>query len=80
MTPFESDVLRVLKLRAGPVSWQALREQFSVSAGYLGIVLRSLKRKLLVEHDAGCYRLTSLGGAALEPRARRAAFEGRGEW
>ena len=80
MTPFESDVLRYMALRDTPISWGELRGQFVVSEGYLTIVINSLKRKLMVMQDGLFFRLSGAGAAALEPRPRRAAFEGRAMW
>jgi len=80
MTPIELDVIRYMMLRNAPVSWAELRNQFVISEGYLAMVIDSLKRKLMVMQDGPSYRLSSLGEAALEPRARRAPFEGRAVW
>ena len=80
MTPIELDVIRYMKLRDVPVSWSELRNQFVISEGYLVMVIDSLKRKLMVMQDGQSYRLSSIGDAALEPRARHVPFEGRAAW
>ena len=80
MTPIELDVIRYMMLRNAPVSWSELRNQFIISEGYLAMVIDSLKRKLMVMQDGPSYRLSSLGEAALKPRAHRAPFEGRAAW
>ena len=80
MTPFEADVMRYMALRDAPVSWAELRGQFTVSEGYLSVIITTLKRQLLVMQDGLAYRLSSVGEAELRPRPRRAAFEGRAAW
>ena len=80
ITPFEKKVLRFMTLRDTPVSWSELRDQLSVSAGALTVVINSLKRQLMVRQDGTAYAPTSLAGEALKPNLRRAAFEGMGAW
>ena len=80
MTPIELDVIRYMMLRKAPVSWSELRNQFVISEGYLAMVIDSLKRELMVMQDGLSYRLSSLGESVLEPRPRRAPFEGRTVW
>ena len=80
MTPQERRVLQFMALRGVAVSWSELRDQFSVSAGALTMVVNSLKRKLMIRQDGTAYALTSLAGEALKPKPRRGAFEGRATW
>jgi len=80
VTSLERDVCSYMALRNAPVSWAELRGQFTVSEGYLTLLITVLKRRLWVMQDRLSFTLSSLGEAALQPRAQRGAFEGRATW
>lgn len=78
-TPDEMNLLRYMKIH-GVVSWSQLRSQFLMSEGALMIPINSLKRHLYIEQDGLCYRLTSIGQAALVEKPVRTPFAQQREW
>lgn len=84
MTPFEADILRYMERRNGtPTSLDNLINQFSITTGYCNLVLKSLKKKLLVEQDRRYYRTTKTAQDALtdfDDRFKYIPFEGKSKW
>lgn len=83
MTPQEAKILDFMLKVSNPVSNRRIAGQFGWTLDYVGLLMASLKRQLLVEQDHNFFRPTNGAEKALanlENRFKFVPFAGRLAW